>query len=178
VVQVNKKACRFRKEGCRNYEQLGIVFNRSKVTDVLREEEGLQHHIRSGERKSKGKGKGKQCVTYVSMGVSNRSLRGSKSMVDAERYTMFKEITEMAKARTEQLIIKTNQLRASSGVKSAGISDHPMARCVDLLNELALEFPDEVYCKAMKELMSEQLQWAFIRMTPHCRRLWLSTLLP
>jgi hypothetical protein len=176
VVQVNKKACRFRKEGCRNYEQLGIVFNRSKATDVLREEEVLTHHIRSGERKCKGKGK--QCVTDVSMGVSNRSLRRSKSMVDAERYIMFKEITEMAKARTEQLIIKTNQLKASSGVKSAGISDHPMARCVDLLNELALEFPDEVYCKAMKELMSEQLQWAFIRMTPHCRRLWLSTLLP
>ncbi len=75
-----------------------------------------------------------QCVkTKVSSG--KRSPRETRSMVDASKCNMLKEVREMVKARKDLLLVQINQFRLSSIPYSTGTSSHPRARAVYLLNE-------------------------------------------
>jgi hypothetical protein len=90
------------------------------------------------------------------MGVGTKLKKGSRSGKDEEYFEMLKDMASVAKARKEMLIAQADHYRVSMEGCITRTSSHPMTRCIDLLNELVLEIDDDVYLKAVQQLMDEQ----------------------
>lgn len=109
----------------------------------------------------------------VSMGSSGKRFSGgrTRSIVDAAKLEMFEAVRDMARARKEAIVRRSQQEMAAK-------STHPINRAMDLLDELQGEISDEIYVAAAIALTDEQFQYVFVRINKERRRLWLSKLKP
>jgi hypothetical protein len=236
---VDDRITRFKARGCRNYEQLGILFDRSTVTGILRrssaqsppdtnEEERLMHrmhtegiHMHSGGAGRTGRAEGNPSQAFVDLcnpdddqvsgpsfggggcrgkepmvedswgnlardiglGITlgstqkgssgKKSSRQTKSAIVASKQALYDELREMAKARKDFLLRRSQPDMSSTQHHSTAKSALPIDRALDLLDKLQHEVSDEVYVAATVALMDEQLQAAWIRMTRERRLIWL-----
>jgi hypothetical protein len=115
----------------------------------------------------------------VNMGSTRKGSSGknaskqSKNAMVASKQALYYELREMAKARKDILLRRSQSDMSSTQQRSTARSALPMDRALDFLDELQHEVSDEVYVAATVALMDEQLQAAWIRMTRARRLIWL-----
>lgn len=92
-----------------------------------------------------------------------KSSKQTKSTMVASKQALYDELREMAKARKDILLRRSQSDMSSTQQHSTAKSALPMDRALDLLDELQHDVSDEVYVAAIVALMDEQLQAAWIR---------------
>jgi hypothetical protein len=115
----------------------------------------------------------------VNMGSTRKGSSGknaskqTKSAMVASKQALYDELREMAKARKDILLRRSQSDMSSTQQHSTARSTLPMDWALDFLDKLQHEVSDEVYVAATVALMEEQLQAAWIRMTRARRLIWL-----
>ncbi|XP_059462454.1 uncharacterized protein LOC132191454 [Corylus avellana] len=165
----DKNAKKFRKKGVANYMLLALLFNKPSANSSCGSN-SMRHgyFLRSSKnRPSPARPKARTKKPPSPAGSSRGSNRLSK--VSGE----FEAKKELARVKCD------HYTGLSSVFHSTCTSPHPTDLCMNLLNELIHEISIDTYFEAIRLwVFDEQLQWAFIRMSAHDRRLWLSKLLP